>query len=298
MRENGINTTASLTYVSGYHSPERATSNLTLRVTIAATLLLVVLPLRAEDNRRSTVGLAARIEQIVLPGSELEAKPLDDERAPIVLRIVAAFPHGSAFRYDIEYYGLEPGSFDLRDYLQRKDRSSIEELPSISVEIASVLPPGQIKPNPVAPKSSPYLGGYWLTIAIFGMVWFVGLGAIIWWICAEHSRNHARAAHSQQPLSLADRLRPIIQDAIAGKTNEGQLAELERMLLAFWRNRLELDNMNAADAIAVLREHQDAGALLEQLELWLHRPGSAREIDVAALLAPYRDLPADAMEAV
>ena len=59
----------------------------------------------------------------VLPGSELEVKPIG-ERTPIVLRIVRVFPHGTAFRYDLEYYGLEPGSFDLKDYLQRKDRSS------------------------------------------------------------------------------------------------------------------------------------------------------------------------------
>ena len=136
-----------------------------------------------------------------------------------------------------------------------------------------------------------------MTMAAAATIWLLGLVAIVYWIRAEHAKKSGDVADSQ-PRSLADRLRPIVQDAIAGNTNESQLAELERMLLAFWRKRLKLDDMNAADAIAALREHQDAGALLEQLEIWLHRPGSADEVDVAALLEPYQDLPADAMEAV
>jgi hypothetical protein len=263
-----------------------------------AALLFITVPLRAEDRRNSTVGLAARIDQLILPGSELEAKPLADERTPIVLRITGSFPHGTAYRYDLEYYGLEPGEFDLKDYLQRQDGSSADDLPSIPVEIMTVLPPGQVKPNAVAPESSPYLGGYWMTLVAAATVWLVGLVAIIWWIRAEHARQHGSTTSSHKPRSLADRLRPIVQDAIAGKTNEGQLAELERMLLAFWRKRLKLDNMNAADAIAALREHQEAGALLEQLEVWLHRPGNAGKVDVAALLEPYQDLPSDALEVV
>ena len=34
----------------------------------------------------------------VLPGNELEAKPIDSREVPLVLRVVATYPHGSAFR--------------------------------------------------------------------------------------------------------------------------------------------------------------------------------------------------------
>jgi hypothetical protein len=255
------------------------------------------LPLGAEDERRATVGFPARIDQIVLPGTELEAKPLADDQVAIVLRLVAAFPHGTAFRYDIEYYGLEPGVFELKDYLQRKDRSSTAGQPSISVEIETVLPPGQVQPNAVGPKSSPFLRGYWMTITLAATVWLVGLVAIVCWIRAEHARKTEDAASSRHQQSLADRLRPVVQDAIAGKTSQSQLAELERMLLAFWRRRLGLDQISAAEAVAVLREHPEVGALLDQLEVWLHRPGRGGEVDVAALLQPYENLPPDAIEA-
>jgi hypothetical protein len=35
---------------------------------------------------------------------------------------------------------------------------------------------------------------------------------------------------------------------------------------------------------------------LRCLEDWLHRPDAPEDVDVGALLAPYRDLPADALE--
>ena len=35
----------------------------------------------------ATVGMPAKIEQLVLPGTELEATPIEDRRSPLVLRI-------------------------------------------------------------------------------------------------------------------------------------------------------------------------------------------------------------------
>ena len=49
----------------------------------------------------------------------------------------------------------------------------------------------------------------------------------------------------------------------------------------------------AAEAIVVLRKHEEAGTLLRQLEAWLHRPDGERDVDVAKFLTPYKDLPAE-----
>jgi hypothetical protein len=38
--------------------------------------------------------MPARIDQLVVPGTELEVRPIDDRRAPLVVRIVEAYPHG------------------------------------------------------------------------------------------------------------------------------------------------------------------------------------------------------------
>ena len=41
---------------------------------------------------------------------------------------------------------------------------------------------------------------------------------------------------------------------------------------------------------------EQAGPLLSQVEAWLHRPGGEQDVDVAVLLAPYQNLPAEDLD--
>jgi hypothetical protein len=240
--------------------------------------------------------MPARIEQIVLPGTELEARPIDDRRAALVVRIVDAYPHGSAFRYDIVYYGLEPGVFDLTKSLRRKDRSSTDDLPPLRVDVKPLLPPGQIEPHGLALAPSPWLGGYRLLMAIGGALWLAGLAAIA--LLGRRKRAAAVTA-ATHALTLAERLRPLVDRAMAGQLSVGQHAELERLLIGYWRRRLNLEQAEPAKLIGMLRSHEEAGPFLRRLEDWLHRPaGTAAPVDVAALLAPYQSIPADELEAL
>lgn len=260
------------------------------------------LPVVAESESAATaakaaspVGMSARLEQIVLPGAELVAKPIDSD-GPMVLRIVNTFPHGSDFRYDFEYYGLEVGKWNLNDFLERKDGSEATGLPEIVVEITTVLPPGQVEPNALQGDTVRGLGGYQIAMILTGVAWVIGLLVIL--LSGRKKTNESARAESE-PASLADRLRPIVQQAIAGDLPDERLAELEMMLVAFWRKQLGIEKADADEVIPRLRAHSAAGPLLKQLESWLHRPKSdATVVNVADLLAPYRELPPDAFEDV
>lgn len=254
-------------------------------------------PGRAEPNGQahplasSTVGMPGRIEQLVLPGAELEVKPLEDRRTPLVLRITEVYHHGSALRYSMVYYGLEPGGYDLRDYLRRKDGSALGELPPIPVEVVPVLPPGQVEPNALAIERSPWLGGYRLLLAAVGSVWCAGLAAIL--LLGRRKRASADA-ETTRSVTLAERLRPLVASAIAGTLSEDRHAELERLLIGYWRKRLGLEQASPPDVIRALRSHAEAGPLLRYLEAWLHQPrGNADPAEAARLLRPYQDLSDD-----
>jgi hypothetical protein len=238
--------------------------------------------------------MAGRLEGVVLPGPELEAKPLTDRRVPVVLRVVQVYPHGTAFRYDLEYIGLEPGTHDLRNSLRRKDGSATGDLPPLMVKVNPVLPPGQIKPNPLGIDPGPRLGGYRTLLIVLGIAWAVGLVGLVASFFFPRRRRVALA--SDRPVSLADRLRPLIEGAVAGTLSRTQLADLERSLLTYWRKRLALEAAEPGEAIEALRRHPDAGPLLAQLEIWLHQPEPSAPVDVAALLAPYRNLPPEAID--
>ncbi len=238
--------------------------------------------------------MPARIDQLVLPGSELEVKPLEDRRAPFVLRIKEAYPHGSAFRYDLVYYALEPGEYDLRNYLKRKDGTALGELAPVLVKVDPILPPGQIEPSALALERSPWLGGYRLLLAIGGSLWCAGLAAIL---LLGRRKPVAAEGETAGPVTLADRLKPLIEAAVAGTLSEGQHAELERLLIGYWRKRLALEQASPAQAMNLMRNHPEAGPLIRNLEEWLHRPAAETQaVDVASLLRPYQDLAADEEE--
>jgi hypothetical protein len=130
-------------------------------------------------------------------------------------------------------------------------------------------------------------------LIVGGVSWLLGLLAILWF---GRRRKAATAAADAKPLTVADRLRPLVEAAIAGKLTHKQRAELERTLLAFWRRRLGLEKQKPAEAMALLRAHPEAGQLLEQLEIWLHRPGTAEAVNVTALLRPYQHIPQEALD--
>ena len=261
---------------------------------LALCLLLLAAPQPAQEKPeplRTTVGMPVQLRGLVLPGTELE--PIAATTASKVLvRIEQVHRHGTAHRYDLAITGLEAGEHDLRAYLQRKDQTETSDLPAIPVIVTAVRPAKQTEPNAIEGLPAPRLGGYRTWQWVLGGAWVLGLLLLLFgW-----RRRAAAAAVAAPPPTLAERLRPIVTEAIAGTLPAARRAELELLLLGFWRQRLQLERRPAAEAIQLLREHAEAGVLLRQLELWLHAPPRQQAVDVEALLRPYAALPARSEE--
>jgi hypothetical protein len=240
-----------------------------------------------------TVGMPARWSDVVLPGTELEALT-SSRTSPVALRIVATRPHGDAFRYDFEFWGLEPGIHDLRALLVRKDGSSKADLPALEVTVRSTLDDdGMRLPHAPKPAALPELGGYETLLAAGGVVWVAGLS---WMLLAGRRRRMAELAAQPKARSLAERLRPLVERAMRGELSREERAALELSLVALWRRRLGLDSARPAEVIAALRQHPEAGPLLVKLEEWLHRPQPRGAEDIPTLLAPYRSLKAEELD--
>jgi hypothetical protein len=229
--------------------------------------------------------MEGRIE-VALPGTLLEAKPVAD-RSVIVLRVADAFPHGTLTRYDLRYVGLEPGTYDLRDWLVRKDGTSTDGLPKIPVVITGLLP---IKHNGYLEDGSdrrlPRLGGYTATLLFLGVVWVAAVG---WLLLSRPKKARVETVESTPAETLADRVRPLVEQAARGELPPEGQARLERMLVNHWRRKLDIEGLPLPDALTRMKAHPEAGALLRELESWLHRPPGSVRVDVAALLAPYRE---------
>jgi hypothetical protein len=261
------------------------------RLALLAAAIAVPLSAQARDERQAAVGMRAYLEQVVLPGSELIPAPTTSSSA-VMVRVIKTWPHGGMLRYDLEWTGFEAGRHDLTRYLVRKDGTPTGELPPLEVEVSGVLPKGKDglqRPEPLPPRPAERLDGYSRLQIWAGVAWGVGLLAIL----LVGRRFRFRQPPPPPKPTLADRLRPLVQSIAAGGGDTAAKAELERLLVAYWRSRLDLGDATAADAIRTIHRHPEAGGLLRQLEAWLHMPRPPAAIDLNALLAPYRAVTAD-----
>jgi len=261
-----------------------------MRLALACALLCL-----AQDGGpwRATVGMPVTVRDLVLPGGELEAVPLTRE-APLVLRVDAVQPHGDRFRYDLVFYALEPGTHDLGSALRRKDGTATADLPPLPFEVAALLPPGQVEPHRPESGSLPSLGGYQALLWTLGVAWAAGLVLLL---RAGRQARARRALAVVRAVTLEERLAPLVAAARADTLDAAGRAELERVLIAWWRRKLALEELDAAVALAELARHPEAGPLLAGLEQWLHRPG-APPVDLERLLAPYGEVGGPAHEVV
>lgn len=257
---------------------------------IIAAAALVGSP--AEDTRwTADVGMPVSVSELVIDGPELKVKPTD-YTTPVIVRIDAVRPHGSAHRYDIEFYALEAGDHDLGDYLQRRDGEVTQDLPKLLLTAHATLAPAEVRPRTLPTTAIHDPPRYRKLLVAGAVAWGVGFLAIL---LLGRRRARAQTLSTARAESLADRLRPLIEKASDGTLEPARLAELELSLVAWWRRRLGLEAADPRDALQSLLAHDEAGPLLRGIEGWLHRPGPRRQEDLPALLAPYRNLPADAL---
>ncbi len=245
---------------------------------------------KSNDERTTTVGFPKLIFQHKITGPKVVAKPIADRDQAVIVRIVETYPHGSDFRYDIEYKGLEPGKFDIANYLQREEGTT-EPIPPIEVEVFPMLAAEEVLPYNLPHVKSRYLSYYLPLMLVIGAAWLAGLLIILFY---GLGKKQSPSGEKKQ-LTVADRLRPLIDAAVAGELTSQQQAELERVLSGFWSKKLRLNHLSADELRQQLRQHEEASRMLNQIDSWLHRPASdpLNTVDVNELLKPYQTISDD-----
>lgn len=247
--------------------------------------------LQSEPVARTSVGMRVRIEEQPIAGPRLRAKPVADPgRADAIVRVLNVFPHGSGWRYNLEVTPLVEGTLNLASLLEPAEAGATWDPPTLKIEVEALLPVDVVEPNELEVPAPDGVGGYGTGMTVLGILWAAGLVALM--TVGRRRQDAAKSAGPEAPLTLADRLAPLVERARSGDLDTAQQAELERLLLAHWRDRRNLSATPVAEAVATLRADEEAGPLFLQLERWLHRPGSEGDaVDLEALLAPYRGTP-------
>jgi hypothetical protein len=247
---------------------------------------------QASELENPPVGYPGKLEEVSLPGSLLQSKNIETRDQALIVRVTDSFEIADGFRYNFQYHGLEPGDYNLTEYLERADGSDVGELPEVKVTIVPILPPGQIEPNKLVYESS-FFRDYYLPILVaVGALWLAGLWLILFWGRGKYRRPNA----DRHQVTVAQRIRPLIEKAVEGELESAERGELERTLVAFWQKKLRLENAPPAEMMARLRKHPKAGELFRELENWLHRPEPVGETDIAQLMKPYQTMNMDEIE--
>jgi len=79
------------------------------------------------------------------------------------------------------------------------------------------------------------------------------------------------------PPTLADLLGPLVEDAQSGRLDVEGRATLERLVLGYWREKLDIERLSMRESLHRIKSDDAAGALLRAVERWLH--ASPRGID-------------------
>ena len=250
---------------------------------------LALTHLSAATSPTPAIGIEGRLS-VALPKADYRPKPLDD-RTELILRLESVSTlTNKQHRYDFFYMGLEPGTYNLADYLIRPDGSRPDELKDIQIEVRSMLPEnhdGQL--NAYVSRPFPWIGGYRVLLAVIALLW---VGGIVAFAYAFRKKRVIETPPIVMPQpSFAERLCPLVEAAAAGRLSADGKAQLERLLMGYWREKLSLPDLRMAEALARLKAHAQAGDLLRALERWLHRHGGVPVSEVAAVLEPYRTVP-------
>lgn len=252
-------------------------------VLLLGSVMVTSLPAPAEP-----VGIAGQRMDVFLPGPELSVRPLRTGKDPLDLRILAVYPHGTTgFRYDLEFIGYVPGRLDLSPWLVPKAGATAVALPPVEVEVTFTLPPG--RPGPLEDpgyRAARVGSGYTIVLFLLTAAWLAGGGWLLYAWLKSLKRDIPEPTASEP--SPADLLRPWVQRALKGELDASGKAELERRILGFWRDRLGLADQPAAEALAKVREDEEAGRLPRLIEKWLHDPtAQVTEAEVNHALEPY-----------
>jgi hypothetical protein len=257
---------------------------------VVSVLLFASASLIAATNSTPTraIGIEGRVT-LDLPRGDYRPRPLDD-RTELILRIESVTPApNQQHRYDFHYMGLEPGSYSLANYLIRPDGSRPDELSNTLVQVKALLPENHDgKLTSYTPERFPFIGGYRVFLGLVALLW---AGGIAGFVISYRKKRVITAPPAVVPEpSFAERIRPLVEAAANGTLTPEGKAQLERLMMGFWREKLNLPaEQRMAEALERLKAHAQAGELLRALERWLHQRASAPAEEVRALLAPYRN---------
>ncbi len=213
---------------------------------------------------RITIGVEGR-QVVTIPGPKLSAIPYTHGNA-LAVRIADAVSMKGGFQYDLRYMAYGPGRHDLRGYLLDDRQQPASGLPEMPVTVAALLPKdesGKLLETPPSPID-----------LHTNYRWGMGLLWCLWGLLLLPLFFYGRKPRSRvvipPPPTIPERLRALLEHAAHSDLTVEQQTDIEKLLLAFGAERLQLPKERLIETLDELRKHPTAGEHVRRVEKWLH----------------------------
>lgn len=233
---------------------------------IAAGLALLLFGIRFWfwSGDRITIGVEGR-QVVTIPGPQVTAIPYTHGDA-LAVRIAGVEPIKGGYRYDLRYMAYGPGRQDLREFLLDERQQPASRLPEMPVSVAALLPKdesGQLLETPPTPID-----------LRTNYRWGMGLLWCLWGLLLLPLFFYGRKPRSRvvvlPPPTVPERLRALLEHAAHCELTVEQQTDVEKLLLAFWADKLQLPKERLIETLDELRKYPAAGDHVSRVEKWLH----------------------------
>jgi len=244
---------------------------------ILLLFICLLLPLYSQDT--NNVGLVKRLN-ISLPGELLVAAKVDD-KSDAMVRIISYKKSEKGFDYELEFIGLEPGTYNLIKYLRTASKNEEVNLKEYKIEIDTSLDKSFNGELLDFQKTVPTLTPWYkkLNYALIAL-WVFLLPVIILY---GRKRKKVEEVKVVLEKSLSEKICELLA-SLEGNSTKEVWQRIEGLIFQHWCQKKQLEGMAMHEAISKLKADDEAGPFILKLEEGLHSKKHRDEDKVTALI--------------
>jgi hypothetical protein len=240
-------------------------------------LLLLLISLAAQE-KSGDVGLTKKLN-VTFPGEKLMAAKVDDKSRAMV-RILTAQKSGDGYKYEMEFIGLEPGEYNLIDYLRTENDEPLT-FKKHQIEVGTSLAVGFDGELLDYQKTSRNLIPWYKKINYAVMaIWALLLPVIILY---GRKKKKADEIVVEEEKSINEKIRGLLS-SMGNSSSKELWQKVESLIFQHWCEKKNLQGMPMHEAIIKLKEDDEAGPFILKLEKGIHSQEFKDEKGITALI--------------
>ena len=229
---------------------------------------------------KGNVGMVKRLK-VTLDGELLMAAKVDD-KADAMVRIISTEKTANGFIYDLEFMGLEPGEYNLINYLRKASNGEKADLDEVKVEVGTELNAETWKGELLDfQKTVDTLTPWYKKLNyLFLAFWVVILMVIIFYGRKKKEEDEVEVV---QEKSLNEKICDLL-GSLEGNSTKELWQRIEGLIFQHWYERKNLEGLPMHEAIVKLKADSEAGPFILKLEKGLHSKDYRNEQEVSAMI--------------